>query len=240
MQPEPIENVVVRSWRVFAANPIIMVPGIVIGLVVGVLGALFGPPPIDPAIGMTPALAARYITAALIFAAISVLAFVATIAYTTGMAAAAWRHGVTTFADGTAALRRDGRHIVMAIVGLIVVFFAASVLALPTIFLSILAAVVFCMYAMPATVVDDMPGFAAIALSARIAWRRFVPTLILAIVLVAVEIAVSLVAALFGIVPFAHPIIAGIVQQAVAAFATIVIVGEYMNLRSVESSRFAP
>ncbi len=234
MEPESIDTVLRRSWRVFRANPTILVPGLAVGIALGVLAAIFAIPPLPPGAVLTPELQARYALAFVLASAATVLAYVMNVAYTTGMAAAAWQRGTAMYADGARAFTRDGRNILVASLGLLAIFAVAVVLAIPTFFLSLLATVLFFMYAIPAAVVDDLPGIAALQRSARMTWRRLLPSLAIVAVLAGVEILAQLLGGLLQPIPFAGPIALAIMQQAVAAFATIVVVGEYINLQSAE------
>ena len=99
--------------------------------------------------------------------------------------------------------------------------------------ISLFAYYVVFIYTIAAAVVGNARGFDALAESFRIARARFVPTLIIALVLVVIRIVGGVVAGLFGITPFIGPIVGGIINQIVVAFATLVVVGEYLNLRGL-------
>ncbi len=235
IEPEAVDNIIVRSWRVFRANPIVIVPGVVFGFVTGILAELFAPAPVPADAAFSWALVAANLPPVVVAVLITLVAYVATVAFTTGMAAAAWRNGTTTIADGVDAFRRDGGHVATATLGLIGIFVVALVLAIPTLLLSIFAAIVFFMWAMPAAVVDDMPGFAALGTSLRIAKRRFGVSVLIAVGIAALETAVGVVSGALAHIPFLGPVVQAILDQAAVAFATIVVVGEYINLRSAET-----
>ncbi len=234
-EPEPVDNVVVRSWRVVCANPIIVAPGVVFGFVTGLLALLFAPAPIPDSTAFSWGLVLANLPPVIAIVLVSLVGYVATVVFTTGMAAAAWRNGMTTIADGTSAFRRDGGHVAVATLGLIGIAIVAVILAVPTLLLSIFAAVVFFMYVMPAAVVDDLPGFAAIAMSFRIAKRRFGVSVLIAVGIAALQTAVGVVSGALAHIPFLGPVVQAILDQAAVAFATIVVVGEYINLRSAEA-----
>jgi hypothetical protein len=235
-QPQPIESVFSRSWELLTRNWIIIVPGVVIGIVVGILRVLMTPAPLvyTTASGSTVYNAGGMmatIGSSLLLALVGLVAFIATQAFTTGMAGAAWQRGTTTLADGFAAFQEDAGRIIITAVGLIVLACFAVVLSIPTIGIAFLAYYLFTLYAFPAAIVGNRPGFESILESFRITMARFVPTLILGVIIFAMSFVATIVGALLHFVPFLGPIVAGILTQIVVAFATLVVVGEYLNLR---------
>jgi hypothetical protein len=235
IEPEAVDNIVVRSWRVFRMNPIIVAPGVVFGFVTGILALLFAPAPLPDTTAFSWSLVVANLPPVIAIVLVSLVGYMATVAFTTGMAAAAWRNGTTTIADGVSAFRRDGRHVAVATLGLVGIAIVAVILAVPTLLLSVFAAVVMFMYVMPAAVVDDMPGFAAIAVSFRIAKRRFGVSLLIAVGIAALQAVVGVVSGALAHIPFLGPVVQAILDQAAVAFATVVVVGEYINLRSAEA-----
>jgi hypothetical protein len=231
----PVESIFVRSWTLLSSNWIIVVPGVVIGLVVGVLKYMLRPPVYVFSAGDTTIVQHQGtgILAGLVIALIGLIGSILTIAYTTGMAGAAWARGVATLEDGAAALRADFSNIVVAIVGLIVLGAVAGILVIPTLGLAIAAYYLFTLYTMPAAIIGARPGIEAIKESFQITIARFVPTLIIAVLLFVVSLVVGIIAAIFGTLPLVGPIVAGIIQGAVVAYATLVIVGEYLVLRQI-------
>lgn len=233
-QPQPVESVFSRAWELLTRNWILIVPGIVIGLIVGVVTALLTPAtPYDYSgdAGGALANAGGYFLRGIVIGLIALLGYIANAAFTVGMAGAAWARGTATLADGAASFREDAGRIVITAIGLILLGILAALLALPTLTLSLLAYYIFTLYAMPAAIIGNREGFASIGESFRIASKRFVPTLIIAVLIAAISFVVRFVALLFAFAPFIGPIIAAILVQIVVAFATLVIVGEYLNLR---------
>jgi hypothetical protein len=231
--PQPVENVFARAWDLLTRNWIIIVPGLVIGLIVGVLSWVLTPhgayDPNDPAaVGKALARAST----GLILALVGVVAMIANQAYTVGMAGAAWERGVATIADGAASFREDAGRIVITAIGLIVLAVVAALLALPTLGLSLLAFYVFTLYAMPAAIVGNRPGFSSITESFAITRARFVPTLILAIMIFVISLVAGIVTAPLLFIPLLGPIIQACLVQAVVAYVVLVVVGEYLNLRN--------
>jgi hypothetical protein len=114
-----------------------------------------------------------------------------------GMADAAWTRGTATLADGNAAFRSRGGALVVAVIGLIGVGIVALILALPTLFIALLAFPLFTMYVMPAAVGGGRGGFEAIGESFRLVRRFFLPSLIACVVLFGISYGISLV----GVIP---------------------------------------
>jgi hypothetical protein len=241
-QPQSIERVFSRAWELLTQNWIIVVPGFVIGVVVGILKVLLTPTPIvyTTASGTTVYTSGLLATAgsSLLLGLIGLIAFIATQAFTTGMAGAAWMRGSTTLADGMAAFQNDAGRILLTALGLIVIAFFAVLLSIPTFGIAFLAFYLFTLYAFPSAVVGGRPAIAAITESFQITIARFVPTLILGIVIFVISLIARTIDAVLHIVPFLGPIVGGILTQIVVAFATLVVVGEYLNLRN--SGTIAP
>jgi hypothetical protein len=231
---QPIENVFARSWALLTRNWIIIVPGLVVGLAVGIIGQLLAPPAYvdaDAGVIVTGGSFLGNMTRGLVGFALSILAFIANQAFTTGMAGAAWERGTATLADGAASFQEDAGRIVVTALGLIVLGAAALLLAPFTLGLSFLALLVFALYSFPAAIVGNRPGFSSIAESFAIARARFVPTLIVAVLICAIFFVVALLAGLLTFAPLIGPILSGCITQAFAAYATLVVVGEYLNFR---------
>jgi hypothetical protein len=231
--PQPIENILARAWDLLTRNWIIIVPGLVIGLIMGVLGWLLSPHGAydanDPAsVGRMLARTSSW----LVLAIIGIVAIIANQAYTVGMAGAAWERGRATLADGAASFREDAGRIVVTAIGLIVLGVVAALLSIPTLGLALLAFVLFTLYAIPAAIVGNRPGFSSIAESFAITRARFVPTLILAILIAAIWFIALIVTAPLAFIPFLGPIIQACLVQAVVAYVVLAVVGEYLNLRS--------
>jgi hypothetical protein len=233
-EPQPVESVFSRAWDLLTRNWIIIVPGIVVGLIVGVVTALLTPS-YDTGYANDPTAAMAGVGGALlrgmILAGVGILGYIVNQAYTVGMAGAAWQRGTTTLADGAASFQEDAGRIVITAIGLIGLGIVAAILAIPTLTLSLLAFWVFTLYAMPAAIIGNRDRFSGIAESFQIAMKRFGPTVIIAIVLAVISFCVRFIALLFTFAPFVGPIVAAVLVQIAVAFATLVIVGEYLNLR---------
>jgi hypothetical protein len=121
VQSDSVENIFARAWSLLAKNPVIIVPGLVVGLVAGIVQVAFAAhPQFVDASGNTDAVAAiagagRAAFSAAISIVVGVLAFLITQTYTTGMAGAAWLRGVTSLADGRASFREDAGRLLAAV-----------------------------------------------------------------------------------------------------------------------------
>ncbi|MBV9438999.1 MAG: hypothetical protein JOZ24_03295, partial [Candidatus Eremiobacteraeota bacterium] len=189
--PQPLENVFARAWALLQRNWIIIVPGIVIGIAVGVIHALLQPSFAvvqgeDPS--ATLLRASHSVGTVFIMTCVGLLAFIATQAYTTGMAGAAWQRGTATLADGSAAFQHDAGRILMVAIGLIVLAIVAAILAIPTLGTALIAYYLFCLYSFPAAIVGNAPGWSGITESFRIAAARFVPTLIVGVMIFVISL----------------------------------------------------
>jgi hypothetical protein len=231
-----IEGTFAQAWTLLLKNPIIVLPGILLGVAGGfavffVVGLVLSSVAVGLATGSDAAGWSAGVATACIAIAIVLALVILQTAFVTGMAGAAWRRGTTTIADGWSAFGRRGWHIVgamllLAWIGLVAVIFAPF-----TLLLSLLAFAVFFMYVGPAVVVGEHGATASIGESCRLAARNFLPSFAIVALLIVVTILAGGVEELFAKVTplFALPV-AMIVQQAAVAYATLVITGEYLKL----------
>jgi hypothetical protein len=226
MSRSPVENVFGRSWSLLRKNWAIVVPGLVIGTLAGAVQFVLAPE--------QSGIPAGSLLARLIVYVVPILASILAISYTTGMAAAAWQNGQATFADGKRALDRDALSLFVAMVALFALGLVAAFLVPFTAFVSLFVYLYFCIYTMAAAVVGERPGVEAIAESMQIAYRRPVTTLILVAAILAIVGVMSVVAELLSAAPLVGPLVTTVVVQAVIAYVTLVVVGEYVVLRKRE------
>jgi hypothetical protein len=230
--PPTVESVFSRSWDLLRTNWVIIVPGLVIGFIVGVI-QYFLTPQYSPDTGVTGAvggMAAGFLTLL-----VTLVGQILAQCYTTGMAGAAWLKGTTDLSDGSRAFQRDAGNTFVAIIGLAIAIVIAAILAPFTLGISILLYVYFFIYTFPAAIIGERPGFAAMGDSFRIASKRVGPTLIIVVLLAVIAVIGGIISVILHFIPFLGPIVGAMLAQAVLAYATLVIVGEYLALRDVSA-----
>ncbi len=223
MQPGTERRVFARSWELLAKNFGVVVPGLAAGVFTAIAQYALVPWPVAPL--ATSALSR------LLLDVVQIVAAIVSISYTTGMADAAWETGHATLADGARAFSRDGRHVLVAMLALIVLGVAAASLVPYTLALSLVAYAFLCIYTMASAVVGERPGVGAVIESAEIAFARPLPTLLLVLGIAAVAVATGIVGSLFVVVPLVGPLLAAIILEASLAYVVLVVVGEYRSLR---------
>jgi hypothetical protein len=219
-------NVFTRSLGLLARNPVMVVPGVAIGALAALTGLALEP--VDP-------LDANLFTRALQDCT-SLLASIVAIAYTTGMADAAWRTGRAAIADGARAFRRDGAQLFLAMLALFALGVVAAFAAPFSFGLSFLVYAFFCIYTPAAAVVGERPAFVAVRESAEIAFARPVTTLLVVAGIAVVCLFLSVLAEFLAGTSLLGQCAAEIVIQATVAYLTLVVVGEYGALRGVSAS----
>ncbi|MBV8150892.1 MAG: hypothetical protein JOY59_04990 [Candidatus Eremiobacteraeota bacterium] len=227
--PKDVESAFSRSWELLTSNWVIIVPGLIIGFVVGAINYLLLPQTEGYSVGG----ALTAFSAGVVSVLVNVVGAILSMCYMVGMAGAAWDRGKTTFADGSLAFQRDAGNALTALIGMVVAGVIAAVLALPTLLISILLWFYFFVYTFPAAIVGERPGFAALIDSFRIASRRVGPTLILVVLTCVIFAIGAVIAGILRFVPFLGPIVGAMISQAVLAYVTLVVVGEYLALRDV-------
>jgi membrane-anchored glycerophosphoryl diester phosphodiesterase (GDPDase) len=108
----------------------------------------------------------------------------------------------------------------------------AAALSLPTLFLSLIAFYLFFLYTLPAVIVGNRGATEALSESARITTKNFVATLVIVVLLGIAFMVASWIAGIFHGIPLLGMVIRQLILQIVTVFATLVIVGEYIKLRS--------
>jgi len=226
-----------RAWQLLSNNWIMIVPGIVIGIVAAIVVWLLTLYGIASGVGFTAVgmggagVMSAFLSAVLVLAVI-MLASILVIAYTTGMAGAAWRSGTATLNDGAAAFRDDAAQIFIAVVLLFLLGCVAVALSIPTLGLALLAFYLFFLYTLPAVIVGSRGATEAIGESARITSKNFVATLVIVVLLGIAFLIAGWIANIFHGIPLVGMIVRQLILQVVTVFATLVIVGEYIKLRS--------
>jgi len=235
--PQDVGNTFSRAWQLLTANWIIIVPGVVVGVICAILAGFVvftgGAASLGAGAlaGGGAALGGVFLTG-LLTAAIFALAYVITITYTTGMADAAWRTGTATLADGSAALSSRGSNVAVAAILYFILAVVAVMLSIVTFGLAGLAFALFFLYTFAAVIVGGVPGAQALGESARIVMANFGATLLVVVLLCVAAIVGAMVSRIFQGVPFLGSIIQYVIQNIILAYATLVIVGEYIKVRT--------
>jgi hypothetical protein len=210
-----------RAWSLLSHNPLIVVPALVVGLVsAGAARVLADAGVLSWQVLLVP------IAAVLL----RLLSAVVAIAFTTGMSAAAWRRGRASLSDGAMALRRNGLHAFGALILLMLLGLLAAALIVPTFGLSVFAYLVFVLYTMPAALIGGRGAVESILESFTLAWRSIGVTIAVVVLIVVLAIAGGRLGDLAARIPFLGEAVGWIVMEAVIAYATLVVVGEYLQL----------
>ena len=215
-----------RSWRLLTRNPVIVVPGFLAAGLGAFLNVMLEPSS-DPS--ATAALSSTIVTRTLALWAGTILTTVLAIAFTTGMADAAWRgpEQRCTLRDGARAFRREAGHVLVALLLLSLAGLGAAALAPFTLGISIAVYAFCCVYTMPAAVVGERGGLAAVAESFRIACRTPWITIAIVAAILGVALVMGSVALVLSGTPYVGGILQSLVVQGAIAYTTLVVVGEY-------------
>jgi hypothetical protein len=235
-----LENTFARAFVLLVRNWTIVVPGIVLGAIGFGLGlailAIAGASAIGGVSGndvpSTVPEQLMSILAAVVAVIVALVTLICEMAYVTGMAGAAWRTGEAYLRDGYQAFEGRGTQIFIAIALLSVAGFVAALLAPVTLLLSAAAYAIFSIYTMAAVIIGNRTAFEGIAESCRLAWKNVLPTLAVVALVVVVAVVGGWIGSTLGrLVPIVSGLLEAFVQQIVVAYATLVIVGEYLKLR---------
>ncbi len=236
MQPKTgVGETLLRAWTLLCSNWIIVVPSIIIGIVSaaiatalsrsGVLSwAFFGDMDVQGPGGFW------MFFGTIVAMGLRIVAAVAAIAFTAGMAAAAWKEGSARFSDGALAFRRNGLQAFFALLILALLGVIVAALIVPTFGLSVLAYMTFLLYAMPGVIVGSRGAVEAIVESITLAWRSFGVTFVVVLLIIALAIGGGWLGDLLSRLPFLGELLGWIVMELVVAYATLVVVGEYLQL----------
>jgi len=217
-----LDGIFATSWRLLRANPIILLPGSIVGVVTTLLEW-----------GLQPSLQSsslEHFVARLATYVIATVADILTIAYTTGMAVAAWQEGRARLSDGWHALNREG--VPLTLIALMLAGAAAGILAPFTFALSLILFGFLGLYAIPAAILGKRRGFGALDDSLQLAYDEVLPTLSIVLGLFALALAMGLVANLLSVAFLAGPLVYSLVVRAGFSFAALLAVGEYLAHRS--------
>jgi len=216
-----------RSWVLLVRNPALVVPGIIAAGITTFASVVIVSP--DSASDV------QIVVTHTLGLLIRIFATVLAIAVTTGMADAAWRTARGAFKDGIVAFQREGGHVFVAVIALLVLGLLAAIAAPYTFDIPFGVYAYCCLYTMPSAVVGERPGLFAIGESAKIAFARPVATFIILIGVSAPALAFGSGAQIVQMTPYVGSLLGSIVVQAVIAYATLVLVGEYRIARRMET-----
>lgn len=233
-----------RAWTVLRGNAVIVLPSILVGIASALAARIlahggylswsfFG------AMNEQGPGAFWLFAQTIVAMLLRMVAAVVAIALTAGMAATAWSGSRASLADGARALRRRGVQAFFALVLLTLLGLFASALLIPTFGISVLAYMTFFLYAMPAVVVGNRGAIEALVESIALAWRSFGVTFLLTVMIAALAGAGAGAGWLAEQVPFAGHAASWILMEATIAYATVVVVGEYLELARTKGSEQA-
>jgi hypothetical protein len=223
------------AWLLLQRNPVIIVPSIIVAIISAALEHALSVSGIA-SWGFFGNLDAQGAGAFWMFfgtiveLGIRILGALVAIAFTVGMAGAAWANGRATLADGLAALRRDGFQALLALGVLFLIGVAAAALVVPTFGLSVLVYMVFLLYTMPGVIVGGRSATEATIESIQLAARNFGVTLAVVLLIIVLAIAGGIAGDALGRLPLLGTAIGWIVMEAFVAYAMLVVVGEYVRL----------
>lgn len=215
-----------EGWRALRQNPILALPPLVAFLIVALLNLIL----IGSALGMmgrasefrTGPLGAVAGTALLVMG-LSVLISMIAGGMTVAMAHDALAGQVPSLGQGLAATQRRLGALVLASVLTSLILMVGFMLFVVPGFI----AAFFLIFTLPAVMVAGSGGAASLGVSTRLVGARLGETLILAIGLVVIGIVVGIVGMLFRFIPVLGFLVALVLQAALAAYASAVIVAAY-------------
>ena len=229
-----LENTFRRSWGLLVRNWVIVVPGLVLAVAGAALSVLVGSVLLRTLFVSGGGFDVDYVSQiiyAVAMIAIEVLVSIVQLAFVTGMAGAAWQHGRTGLSDGWAAFSRRLVPVSVASMLLFAIGICAAALAPATFFVTLAIYVLFMIYTMASVVIGRRTAIAAIAESCRLALANAFPTIAIVGLIALLAVAGGVAGSLIGRVsPFAGGLAAGVVQQIIVAYASLVIAGEYLKL----------
>ena len=219
-----------KGWTALRANPVLIVPSLVALLIVFVLSFLL----LGSAVGVMMGGMMRgsrglgmgfgaLAGTALLVTGLSILLSMVAGGMTVAMAHDTLVGRVTSLASGLAATRRR-------LVDLIIASILASLIIMIGFLLFVvpgLVAAFFLFFTLPAVMLGGMSGTGALSASVRLVSARLGETLLLAVGLLVIGVLVGIVGMIFRFVPVLGAFVTVILQAALAAYASLVIVAAY-------------
>jgi hypothetical protein len=230
-----LERTFSRAWGLLARNWVLVVPGIVVAVLSGAVEYAFATAVVGAIVisgnGSPDAIEATQAVVTIAMLLIAVGFALVQMAYVTGMAGAAWREGTTTLRDGWYALSHRLLPLAAAAVLLFLIGLCAAVLSPVTFGVPLAVYAVFFIYTLASVIIGGRGAIDGIAESARLALANIGPTLgVVALIVVISAIAAWLGGAIGHVSAFAGWLVAGVLQQIIVAYASLVVAGEYLKL----------
>jgi hypothetical protein len=231
-----LENTFANAWMLMLRNPLIVAACIVTGVIAaaaeyltdGAMSSL-----IISGNGSRDALEAISLTTEIVLFVVTLAVSLIQMAFVTGMAGAAWRGRRAGLNDGWSALVRRFGPLAGAVALLLVIGICAAVLAPITFAVTLIVYAVFFIYSIAAVVIGERAPVAGIVESASLALANILPTAGVVAVVAIIAIAAGLLGHVVGnFNEDAGWLVAGLLQQITVAYATLVVVGEYLGLAS--------
>ncbi len=223
------------AWLLLKRNPVIVVPSIVVAIVSAAIDRALSASGVASwdffaNLDAQGAGAFWMFFGTIVEIGMHILGALVAIAFTVGMAGAAWGSGRARLADGWAALQRDGFQALLALGVLFLIGLAAAALVVPTFGISVLLYMVFLLYTMPGVIVGDRSATEATIESIQLAARNFGVTLAVVALIVVLAIIGGIAGDALGRVPLLGTVVGWVIMEAVVAYAMLVVVGEYVRL----------
>ena len=235
-----LESTFVHAWELLARNWVLILPGLIMAVLsaaaqfvftVVILGAF-----VISGNGSSDAAAASRAIVVVTLFVITMTFAIAQMTYVTGMAGGAWQHGKTTLRDGWDALSHRLRSIVFAAVLLFIIGACAAVLSTVTFLIPLAVYAIFFIYTMASVIIGGRGAVDAVAESARVALANFWPTVGVVALIAVISVAGAWIGDLLGRVSdFTGWLVAGLLQQIIVAYASLVVAGEYLKLTNQSS-----
>jgi len=201
-----LEALLRQSWALFRRNWTIALPPLIAGAALVVVAAVLIAVCVAAAIGhgnpehWSGGFIAMLVGAYLLFLALIVVASLWCGVMMFGMADAAWQRGTASLGDGMTAFGSRAGSMFVAGIGIFGLAIAAMILLLPTLGLSFIALPFVTMYVLPSVVSGGRGGFEAIRESFMLVRDFFGPSVIVYLVLYAIQYGITLLMVV-GIVP---------------------------------------
>lgn len=230
-----LKRTFVHSWELLTRNWVLIVPGIVLAVLAAAVQVLFTVAVMGSIVitgnGSPDATIATNALVGIVELLITIPFALAQMAYVTGMAGGAWLHGTTTLGDGWNALSHRLLSLVVAAMLLFLIGLCAAVLSTVTFGVPLAIYAVFFIYTMASVIIGSRGPVDAIAESCRLALANLGPTLAVVALILVIATLGSWIGGLVGrISEFSGWLVAGVLQQIIVAYASLVVTGEYLKL----------